>query len=165
MELFRFSLLIVNIDASDGILEWSWKFLKILALFLFFCSCFFLTVDIFSLAAYDLGWDHHIKWQFDSSVICYPLTVIAIDSWHYYYHYSNKQAPFIVMANGRINNTIFSIILQILKNHNPADVYSIHKQIIKTVDFENITKEVLADRIHTFITAGKIINKVNRNAD
>ena len=69
------------------------------------------------------------------------------------------------MANGRINNTIFSIILQILKNHNPADVCSIHKQIIKTVDFENITKEVLADRIHTFITAGKIINKVNRNAD
>ena len=69
------------------------------------------------------------------------------------------------MANGRINNTIFSIILQILKNHNPADVCSIHKQIIKTVDFENITKEVLADRIHTFITVGKIINEINRNAD
>ena len=116
MGLFRFSLLIVNIDASDGILEWSWKFLKILALFLFFCSCFFFNCGhFFSSSIWSLGWDHQIKWQFDSSVICYPLTVIAIDSWHYYYHYSNKQAPFITMANDRIDNTIFSIILQILK--------------------------------------------------
>ena len=35
-----------------------------------------------------------------------------------------------------------------------ADVDSIHKQIIKTVDFENIAKE-LDDRIHTLTTDGK----------
>ena len=51
------------------------------------------------------------------------------------------------------------------KNHNRANAHSIHKQIIKTVDFENITEEFLGDRIQTLITDGKIINKMNRNAD
>ena len=64
------------------------------------------------------------------------------------------------MANNRIDDTTFSIILQIRKKHNPAGVGRIHKQIIKTVDFENITKEFLDDIIHTLITDGKIINKI-----
>ena len=121
---------------------------------------FFWTVDIFSLVAYDLGWDHQLKWQFDSSVVRYPLRVIPLESCQYYYHYWNKQVPFITMASNRIDNTIFSIILQIRKKHNRPDVDSIHKQIIKTVDFENITKEFLDDIIHTLITDGKIINKI-----
>ena len=44
------------------------------------------------------------------------------------------------MANKRIDDTIFSIMLQIRKKHNRADADSIHKQIIKTVDFADITK-------------------------
>ena len=52
-----------------------------------------------------------------------------------------------------------------MKNNNRADVDNIHKQITKTVDFENITKEFLDDRIHTLITDWKIKNKINRNAD
>ena len=58
------------------------------------------------------------------------------------------------MANDKGDDTIFSVILQIRKNHNQADVGSIHKQIIKIVDFENVTKEFLDDRIHTLITDG-----------
>ena len=46
----------------------------------------------------------------------------------------------MTMANDKIDDAIFSVILQIRKNHNRADVDSIHKPIIKTVDFENITK-------------------------
>ena len=69
------------------------------------------------------------------------------------------------MANNKIDDTIFSIVLQIRKNDNRIDVDSIHKQIIKTVDFENITKEFLDDRIHTLITDVKIITKIDRNAD
>ena len=64
------------------------------------------------------------------------------------------------MASNRIDDTIFLIILQIRKKHNRPDVDSIHKQIIKTVDFENITKEFLDDIIHTLITDGKIKNKI-----
>ena len=63
------------------------------------------------------------------------------------------------MASDKIDDTVFSIILQIRKNHNRADVESIHKQIIKTVDFENIIKDFLDDRNHNLITDGKIIHK------
>ena len=69
------------------------------------------------------------------------------------------------MATDKIDDAIFSIILQIRKNNNHADVNSIHKHIIKIVDFEDVTKEYLDERIHTLITDGKIINKINRNAD
>ena len=68
------------------------------------------------------------------------------------------------MANDKIDDTNYSIILQILKNDNRADVDS-YKQIRKKIDFENITKEFLDDRIHTLISDGKIIDKINRNAD
>ena len=56
------------------------------------------------------------------------------------------------MANDKIDDTTFSIRFQIRKNNNRADVDNIHKQITKTVDFENITKEFLDERIHTLIT-------------
>ena len=69
------------------------------------------------------------------------------------------------MATDKIDDAIFSILLQIRKNNNHADVNSIHKHIIKIVDFEDIPKENLDERIHTLITDGKIINKINRNAD
>ena len=68
------------------------------------------------------------------------------------------------MANDKIDDTNYSIILQILKNDNRADVDS-YKQIRKKFDFENITKEFLDDRIHTLISDGKIIDKINRNVD
>ena len=64
------------------------------------------------------------------------------------------------MTNNRIDDIIFSIILQIRKKHNRADADSIHKQIIKTVDFKNITKEFLDDISHTLITDEKIIDKI-----
>ena len=61
------------------------------------------------------------------------------------------------MTNDKTDDTIFSIKLQIRKNNNRADVDSIHKQIIKTVDIKHITKEFLDNRIHTLITDGKVI--------
>ena len=39
------------------------------------------------------------------------------------------------------------------------------KEIKKSLDLENVTKEILNDRIHTLINDGKILNKLNRNAD
>ena len=69
------------------------------------------------------------------------------------------------MATDKIDDAIFSMILQIPKNNNRADVNSIHKHIIKIIDVEDVTKEYLDEKIHTLITDGKIINKLNRNAD
>ena len=55
------------------------------------------------------------------------------------------------MKNNAIDNTIFSIILQICKKNNRTDIDSTYKQIIKTINFEDVTKEFPGDRIHTLI--------------
>ena len=69
------------------------------------------------------------------------------------------------MANDKIDNEIFVTILRIRKNNNRADLDSIYKEITKFIDFDDVTKEFLDDRIHTSINDGKIINKLNRNAN
>ena len=65
------------------------------------------------------------------------------------------------MANDKIDNEIFVTILRIRKNNSRADLDSIYKEIKKSLDFEDVTKEFLDDRTNK----GKIINKLNRNAD
>ena len=56
-------------------------------------------------------------------------------------------------------------MLQIRNKNIRADIDSIYKQIIKNINFEDVTKEFLDDRIHTLINDEKIINKRNRNAN
>ena len=63
------------------------------------------------------------------------------------------------MKNDAIGNTFFSTILQICKKNNRADIDSIYKQIIKNIDFEDVTKELLDLRIRTLINNEKIINE------
>ena len=62
-------------------------------------------------------------------------------------------------------HTIFSFILQIHKKLNRDDVDKIYKQIIKLVDFKNIIKEFLDNRIYTLISDRKFRDKMNRKAD
>ena len=65
------------------------------------------------------------------------------------------------MVNDKIDDTIFLIILQLHKNHNRADVYSIHKQIIKLLILK-ILPVFLNDVIHTLTTDRKN-NKQNKS--
>ena len=69
------------------------------------------------------------------------------------------------MAND--DNEIFVTVLRITENNNRSDleIDLIYKEIEKSIDFEDVTKEFLDDRIHTLINDGKIINKLNPNAD
>ena len=69
-----------------------------------------------------------------------------------------------IMKSDAIDNTIFSTILQIRKKNNSANINSIYRQMIKTIDPEDVTKEFLDDKIHSLINNEKI-NKRNRNAD
>ena len=63
-------------------------------------------------------------------------------------------------------NIVERTILRIRKNNNRADLDSgIYKEIKKYLDFEDVTKEFLDDRIHMLINDGKILNKLNGNAD
>ena len=69
------------------------------------------------------------------------------------------------MTKDKIDNEIFVTILRITKHNNRGDFDSIYKEIKKSLDFEDVNKEFLDDRIHSLINDGKIINKLNRNAD
>ena len=69
------------------------------------------------------------------------------------------------MANDNIDNQIFLNIFNIRKKNNRGDLDSIYKEILKSLDFEHVTKEFLGDRIHTLINDGKLINKFNRKAN
>ena len=43
------------------------------------------------------------------------------------------------------------------------NIDSIHKEIIKTIDFKDTTKDDLQDRINILLINEKLINKINRN--
>ena len=69
------------------------------------------------------------------------------------------------MANDKIDNELLVTIFRKRKNGNRANFDSIYKELKRSLDFEDVTKEFLNDRIHTLINDRKIINKLNRNAD
>ena len=60
---------------------------------------------------------------------------------------------------------VLSSINDLKKNRKRADISSVHKEVIKTIEFNDITKEYLRERIDTLILDKKIINKLNRNLD
>ena len=70
-----------------------------------------------------------------------------------------------IMTNDAIDDAIFSTMLQICKINNRANIGSIYEQIIKNIEFEDVTKEFINGRIHTLINYEKVINKRTRNAD
>ena len=69
------------------------------------------------------------------------------------------------MANDKIDNEVFVTIFRKRKNSNRANFDNIYKEVKRSLDFEDVTKEFLDDRIHALINDRKIINKLNRNAD
>ena len=64
-----------------------------------------------------------------------------------------------------LDHSIYSAINSIRGQNKRADRNSVHKEIIKTIDFEKISKSFLDDRINMLIQNDKIINKLNRNKD
>ena len=64
-----------------------------------------------------------------------------------------------------LDHCIYSVIDRIRGQNKRADRNSVHKEIIKTIDFEKISKSFLDDRINMLIQNDKIINKLNRNKD
>ena len=64
-----------------------------------------------------------------------------------------------------LDHSIYSAINRIRVQNKRADRNSVHKEIIKTTDFEKISKNVLDDRINMLIQNDKIVNMLNRNKD
>ena len=61
------------------------------------------------------------------------------------------------------DQNIFTIINDLKKKRKPANINSIHKEIIKTIDFKETTKDDLEDRMNILLINEKLINKINRN--
>ena len=64
-----------------------------------------------------------------------------------------------------LDNNVFAIIHHLRKQHKRANQDKIYNELIKTINFENASREHLQDRINEFIIQGKIVNKSNRNDD
>ena len=60
---------------------------------------------------------------------------------------------------GLLDGDILPIIPKLKRQSKRADIDSIHAHIIKTVDFEEITKGNLQERMNSLISDGKVINK------
>ena len=55
-----------------------------------------------------------------------------------------------------LNSNIFTIIAKLERQSKRVDNNSIHAEIIKTVDFEEITRENPQERINSLIADGKV---------
>ena len=64
-----------------------------------------------------------------------------------------------------LDNNVFAIINHLRKQHKRANLYKIYNELIKTINFENVSREHLHDRINELIIQGKIVNKPNGNDD
>ena len=72
----------------------------------------------------------------------------------------------MIMTSGQLSaldSHIFTIIAKLKQQSKRADIDSIHAHIIKTVDFEDIARGNLQERMNSLIFDGKVGNKSNRN--
>ena len=83
--------------------------------------------------------------------------------------YYKLNISFVTMTDtselNALDHCIYSVINRIRGQNKHADRNSVHKEIIKTIDFEKISKSFLDDRINMLIQNDNIINKLNRNKD
>ena len=63
------------------------------------------------------------------------------------------------------DNNVFVIINHSRKQHKYDNLHKIYNELIKTIDFQNTSKEHFHDRVTELIIQEKIVNKPNRNDD
>ena len=72
----------------------------------------------------------------------------------------------MIMTSGQLaalDSNIFAIITKLKQQPKRTDIDSIHANIIKPVDFEEITIGNFQERMNNLISDGKVINKSNQN--
>ena len=65
----------------------------------------------------------------------------------------------------KLNNTILYVIKKLKHQHQQADIERIVSEVIKTINFQDITKDALNVRVNKLLQFHKLINKINRNKD
>ena len=79
-----------------------------------------------------------------------------------YYLASTMRTAFTQSEIISFDQNIFTVINE-LKKKRKLDIDSIHKEIIKTIEFEDSTKDDLQDRIKIILINEKLIDRINRN--
>ena len=64
-----------------------------------------------------------------------------------------------------LDNSILYSIKKIKKQHQRADIERIFGEVTKTIEFQDLSKNSVQDRVDYLINSNKIINKINRNQD
>ena len=64
-----------------------------------------------------------------------------------------------------LDSNIFAIIAKLKRQSKRADIKCINAHIIKTIDFEEISKGNLQERMNNLIYDGKVMYKINQNQD
>ena len=81
-----------------------------------------------------------------------------------YYIISNMAAALIQIETISFDQNIFTVVNDLKEKRKRADIDSIqHKEIIKLIDFKDITKDDLQDRINILLMNENLIYKINRN--
>ena len=65
----------------------------------------------------------------------------------------------------KLDSKIYYAITKIWNDRKRAEVNAIHKEVIKTPIFKDITKDHLQDRLDKLLKNGKFLNKTNRDKD
>ena len=61
-----------------------------------------------------------------------------------------------------LDSKIYCAVTQIRNNHKHAEINTIHKEVIKTLIFKDITKGRLQDRVDELLKNGTLLSKANR---
>ena len=61
-----------------------------------------------------------------------------------------------------LKNSLYTLIDKLKRQKKRADTESIHDNLNKSATFQNLSKDVLQDKIDDLVIEGKIINKINR---
>ena len=64
-----------------------------------------------------------------------------------------------------LDNNILYAIKKIKKQHQRAEIERIFGEVTKTIDFQDLSKNSVRDRVDCLLNSIKIINKKNRNQD
>ena len=60
---------------------------------------------------------------------------------------------------------VYYAITKIWNDRKRAEINAIHKEVIKTLIFKDITKDHLQDRVDKLLKNGTLLNELNRNMD
>ena len=64
-----------------------------------------------------------------------------------------------------LDSKIYYAITKIRNDRKRAEINAIHKEVIKTPIFKDITKDHLQDRVDRLLKNGTLLNKPNRDKD